>query len=64
MCVRLYNDALCMTAHVYRLTFIEGLGAGSKEHIYPVLAFLLQRFPQLSKRAYVARFMVPHKLPP
>lgn len=36
---------------------------GSKPVIYPILHWLLQRVPELKKRAYLARFLVKLEVP-
>ncbi|KAG5191213.1 intraflagellar transport protein 81 [Tribonema minus] len=40
-----------------------GLGSGSRGAVYPVLHWALQRLPQLQKRAYLARFLMPVDVP-
>ncbi|XP_012518868.1 PREDICTED: intraflagellar transport protein 81 homolog [Propithecus coquereli] len=44
-------------------TFRQGLVIGSKPVIYPVLHWLLQRTPELKKRAYLARFLIKLEVP-
>ena len=44
-------------------TFRQGLIQGEKLTIYPLLAWLLQRTPELKKRAYLARFLVKIEVP-
>jgi len=39
------------------------LGAGDKVVIYPILHWVLQRLPQVQKRAYLARFLLPVEIP-
>lgn len=36
---------------------------GDKKTIYPILFFLVTRLPDLQKRAYLARFLVPIQVP-
>lgn len=43
--------------------FTVALLRGSREAVYPVLAYLLSRLPQLKKRAYVAKYLVPTEVP-
>ena len=42
---------------------IRGLAEGEKHVVYPILHWALQRLPQLSKRAYLAKFLVPEPIP-
>ncbi|XP_030593276.1 intraflagellar transport protein 81 homolog [Archocentrus centrarchus] len=44
-------------------SFRQGLVTGSKPVIYPILHWLLQRVPELKKRAYLARFLVKLEVP-
>uniref|UniRef100_A0A3B3DY29 Intraflagellar transport protein 81 homolog n=1 Tax=Oryzias melastigma TaxID=30732 RepID=A0A3B3DY29_ORYME len=44
-------------------TFQQGLVTGSKSVIHPILHWLLQRVPDLKKRAYLARFLVKLEVP-
>jgi len=44
--------------------FRDGLAAGDKRTVYAVLAYILARLPQLKKRAYVARYLMPVEVPP
>lgn len=44
--------------------FRTGLVEGDKFVIYPILEWLLQRIPDLQKRAYLARFLVKVDVPP
>ncbi|XP_034027169.1 intraflagellar transport protein 81 homolog [Thalassophryne amazonica] len=44
-------------------TFRQGLVMGSKPVIHPILYWLLQRVPELKKRAYLARFLVKLEIP-
>lgn len=46
-----------------RKTFQQGLVTGSKSVIHPILHWLLQRVPDLKKRAYLARFLVKLEVP-
>lgn len=48
---------------VYRESFQQGLLAGNRKVIYPILHHVLSRFVQLQKRAYVARFLVNVEVP-
>ncbi|XP_056273998.1 intraflagellar transport protein 81 homolog isoform X1 [Pseudoliparis swirei] len=43
--------------------FREGLVAGKKPVVHPILHWLLQRVPELKKRAYLARFLVKLEVP-
>lgn len=43
--------------------FQTGIIDGEKKVLYPVLSFILTRFPQLKKRAYVAKFLLPIDVP-
>ncbi|KAI3372262.1 hypothetical protein L3Q82_022764, partial [Scortum barcoo] len=44
-------------------TFRQGLVSGSKPVVHPILQWLLQRVPELKKRAYLARFLVKLEVP-
>ncbi|XP_008333923.1 intraflagellar transport protein 81 homolog [Cynoglossus semilaevis] len=44
-------------------TFRQGLVTGSKPVVHPILHWLLQRLPELKKRAYLARFLVRLEVP-
>ncbi|XP_062854560.1 intraflagellar transport protein 81 homolog isoform X2 [Trichomycterus rosablanca] len=44
-------------------TFRQGLVMGSKPVVHPILFWLLQRVPELKKRAYLARFLVKLDVP-
>ncbi|XP_051277959.1 intraflagellar transport protein 81 homolog isoform X1 [Dicentrarchus labrax] len=44
-------------------SFRQGLVAGSKPVVHPILHWLLQRVPELKKRAYLARFLVKLEVP-
>ena len=41
----------------------NGLLNGDRKIIYPIYFFLLKNLPQLRKRAYLAKFMVPIEVP-
>uniref|UniRef100_A0A671PI82 Intraflagellar transport protein 81 homolog n=1 Tax=Sinocyclocheilus anshuiensis TaxID=1608454 RepID=A0A671PI82_9TELE len=43
--------------------FRQGLVIGSKPVVHPILHWLLQRIPELKKRAYLARFLVKLEIP-
>ncbi|KAK5871699.1 hypothetical protein PBY51_004562 [Eleginops maclovinus] len=43
--------------------FRQGLVSGSKPVVHPILHWLLQRLPELKKRAYLARFLVKLEVP-
>ncbi|XP_061527009.1 intraflagellar transport protein 81 homolog [Phycodurus eques] len=43
--------------------FRQGLVVGSKPAVHPILHWLLQRVPELKKRAYLARFLVKLDVP-
>ncbi|XP_034397494.1 intraflagellar transport protein 81 homolog isoform X2 [Cyclopterus lumpus] len=43
--------------------FRQGLVAGKKPVVHPILHWLLQRVPELKKRAYLARFLVKLEVP-
>uniref|UniRef100_A0A0K2TAW8 Intraflagellar transport protein 81 homolog n=1 Tax=Lepeophtheirus salmonis TaxID=72036 RepID=A0A0K2TAW8_LEPSM len=47
-------------SQIYR----EGLVQGQKQVIYPTLEWLLQRLPDLKKRAYLAKYLVKVDVPP
>ena len=47
----------------HRSTFRQGIVAGVKPVIYPILVWLLQKTPELKKRAYLARFLVKIEIP-
>jgi intraflagellar transport protein 81 len=44
--------------------FRQGLVEGDKQVIYPVLEWILQRIPDLKKRAYLAKYLVKLDIPP
>ncbi|KAA8578912.1 hypothetical protein FQN60_017515 [Etheostoma spectabile] len=44
-------------------SFRQGLVSGSKPVVHPILHWLLQRLPELKKRAYLARFLVKLEVP-
>ena len=44
--------------------FRQGLLQGEKSTVYPLLHWLLERTPELRKRAYLARFLVRIEVPP
>ncbi|KAM4578803.1 intraflagellar transport protein 81 homolog [Fundulus diaphanus] len=44
-------------------SFRLGLVTGSKPVVHPILQWLLQRLPELKKRAYLARFLVKLEVP-
>ncbi|XP_042276951.1 intraflagellar transport protein 81 homolog [Thunnus albacares] len=44
-------------------SFRQGLVIGSKPVVHPILHWLLQRVPELKKRAYLARFLVKLEVP-
>lgn len=46
-----------------RSSFRQGLVIGSKPAVHPILHWLLQRIPELKKRAYLARFLVKLEVP-
>lgn len=46
-----------------RSNFRQGLVIGSKPVVHPILHWLLQRVPELKKRAYLARFLVKLEVP-
>ncbi|KAJ0069063.1 hypothetical protein NL108_017229 [Boleophthalmus pectinirostris] len=43
--------------------FRQGLVTGSKQVVHPILFWLLQKVPELKKRAYLARFLVKLEIP-
>lgn len=49
--------------HVDASLFRQGLVTGSKPVIHPILFWLLQKVPELKKRAYLARFLVKLEVP-
>lgn len=44
--------------------FQAGIANGDKKTLYPILSYVLSRFTQLKKRAYVARYLLPIDVPP
>ncbi|KAM9360323.1 intraflagellar transport protein 81 homolog [Symphorus nematophorus] len=44
-------------------SFRQGLVTGSKPVVHPILHWLLQRVPELKKRAYLARYLVKLEVP-
>ncbi|KAF7232150.1 Intraflagellar transport protein 81 [Paragonimus skrjabini miyazakii] len=48
----------CPTQPQELSSFREGLVTGDKTVVYPILEWLLQRIPELKKRAYLARFLL------
>ena len=46
-----------------RKTWIQNLLVGSKDAVYPILAWCLPRLEKLKKRAYLAPFLIPIDLP-
>jgi len=44
--------------------FRNGLAAGDKHIIHPIMFWLLQRIPELRKRAYLARYLLGIEVPP
>ncbi|XP_037537184.1 intraflagellar transport protein 81 homolog isoform X2 [Nematolebias whitei] len=44
-------------------SFRQGLVSGSKPVVHPILYWLLQRVPELKKRAYLARFLMKIEVP-
>jgi len=46
------------------VVFRQGLVEGDKQVIYPVLEWILQRIPDLKKRAYLAKYLVKLDIPP
>lgn len=57
----LFSSYTVLTSH--RSGFRQGLVTGSKPVIHPILHWLLQRVPDLKKRAYLARFLVKLEVP-
>ena len=41
----------------------RGLSDGEKHVVYPILHWALHRLPQLQKRAYLAKFLMPEPIP-
>merc|ERR1719230_792360 len=41
----------------------KGIGDGDKNYVYPILQWALQDFAKLSKRAYLAKYLVPEQIP-
>ncbi|VDP90584.1 unnamed protein product [Echinostoma caproni] len=58
--LQLVNDR---SRQIKRLTFRKGLVTGDKLVLYPILEWLLQRIPELKKRAYLAKFLVKIQVP-
>ena len=54
----------CIFIPATRSDFRQGIVQGDKLVIYPILAWLLQRIPDLKKRAYLARYLVKLDVPP
>jgi hypothetical protein len=52
------NATLC------RQAFMNTLIKGDRNSIYPVLAYVLTKLPQLKKRAYVAKYLMALEVPP
>lgn len=50
--------------HVNMSEFRAGLVQGEKPVIFPILEWLLQKVPELQKRAYLAKFLVKIDVPP
>uniref|UniRef100_A0A0B7B4J9 Intraflagellar transport protein 81 homolog n=2 Tax=Arion vulgaris TaxID=1028688 RepID=A0A0B7B4J9_9EUPU len=50
--------------HVNMSDFRAGLIQGEKPFIFPILEWLLQKVPELQKRAYLAKFLVKIDVPP
>lgn len=46
-----------------RENYIRTLGEGDKVVVYPILHWVLQRLPQVQKRAYLAKFLLPVEVP-
>ncbi|THD24680.1 Intraflagellar transport protein 81 [Fasciola hepatica] len=53
----------CPTEPNEMSTFRKGLVTGDKLVVYPILEWLLQRIPELKKRAYLAKFLVKVQVP-
>jgi intraflagellar transport protein 81 len=47
----------------FDLSFQQGLVQGDKKTIYPILFYLLTKFPELQKRAYLAKFLLSLPIP-
>jgi len=47
----------------FDIGFQQGMVQGDKKILYPILFFLVTRFPELQKRAYLAKFLVPIQVP-
>lgn len=47
----------------FRSSFRRGLVTGNKAVIHPLLQWLLQRVPELKKRAYLARYLMKVEVP-
>lgn len=56
------NPSFCSSLFS-RSSFRQGLVTGSKPVVHPILHWLLQRVPELKKRAYLARFLVKLDVP-
>ena len=62
--LRLPRRRMAHPTYCRREPFKRAIGSGVKSAVYPVLYYLLSKFPQLKKRAYVARYLLPLELPP
>lgn len=58
-----FNHYVMSPLTSFRSSFRQGLVIGSKPVIHPILHWLLQRVPELKKRAYLARFLVKLEVP-
>lgn len=59
----LLQSDLTSSSSSCRSTFRQGLVTGGKAVVHPILHWLLQRLPELKKRAYLARFLVKLEVP-
>ena len=48
---------------IARNAFRQGLIQGEKPVVYPILHWLLERLPELKKRAYLAHYLVKMEIP-
>ncbi len=57
---------MCKSQNFLKITlrqFQQALINGDKKTIHPILYFLLRGLPELQKRAYLAKFLVPLHIP-
>jgi intraflagellar transport protein 81 len=47
-----------------RNTFRTGILSGDKDTYYPAFIWILQRIPELRRRAYLAKYLIAIEVPP